>query len=62
MVGGIQWNAGIPNDANILKYVITELAKATFPFPSESRTLDIYGKVIIGNKTEDAAVCIHYGL
>ena len=43
----------MPSCANIEKYVMTEEAKATFPFPSAPRVLVIYGSDISGNTNDD---------
>ena len=32
---------GIPREANIVKYVMTELANATFPFPTDKSTREM---------------------
>ena len=38
---------------NIEKYVISEIANETLPFPSGNSTLDTYGNVISGNINDD---------
>ena len=40
----------------MLKYVMTALAVATFPFPVAISTLDTYGNVISGKTMDDAAI------
>lgn len=39
---------GIPSEANMVKYEITDVAKFTFPIPSTKRVREIYGNVISG--------------
>ena len=44
---------GMPSEANIVKYDITDVAKLTLPLPSTKRVRDIYGNVISGKINEE---------
>ena len=44
---------GIPSEANMVKYDITDVAKLTLPLPSTKRVRDIYGNVISGKINEE---------
>lgn len=44
---------GIPSEANMVKYEITDVAKFTFPIPSTKRVREIYGNVISGKINEE---------